>query len=121
MPRSSERLPPRTGLLSILWGTDKTVDPGQAPKLRPGREAKDQGLLRSPAAEAEVKGSFFLCQVYDDATDWYSEAANPWLSEKQREEAPAQSSTSHLVSILSFKIRPKPRGKTRRFRFPLLG
>ena len=34
--------------------------------------------------------SFFdICnlQVYDDATDWYSEAANPWLSEKQREEA----------------------------------
>lgn len=27
-----------------------------------------------------------VTQVYDDATDWYSEAANPWLSEKQREE-----------------------------------
>eukprot|EP00416_Gambierdiscus_australes_P019162 CAMPEP_0171083400 /NCGR_PEP_ID=MMETSP0766_2-20121228/17681_1 /TAXON_ID=439317 /ORGANISM="Gambierdiscus australes, Strain CAWD 149" /LENGTH=886 /DNA_ID=CAMNT_0011540825 /DNA_START=178 /DNA_END=2835 /DNA_ORIENTATION=+ len=26
-------------------------------------------------------------KVYDDATDWYSESANPWLSEKQREEA----------------------------------
>ncbi|CAE6915106.1 Trip4, partial [Symbiodinium natans] len=29
-------------------------------------------------------------KVYDDATDWYSEAANPWLSEKQREEAKAK-------------------------------
>mmetsp|Transcript_65073 Transcript_65073/g.121252 ORF Transcript_65073/g.121252 Transcript_65073/m.121252 type:complete len:627 (+) Transcript_65073:64-1944(+) len=26
-------------------------------------------------------------KVYDDATDWYSESANPWLNQKQREEA----------------------------------
>ncbi|CAE8621129.1 unnamed protein product [Polarella glacialis] len=26
-------------------------------------------------------------KVYDDATDWYSESANPWLNEKQRDEA----------------------------------
>lgn len=26
-------------------------------------------------------------KVFDDATDWYSESVNPWLSEKQREEA----------------------------------
>ena len=32
------------------------------------------------------KNGYAATQVYDDATDWYSEAANPWLSEKQREE-----------------------------------
>lgn len=26
-------------------------------------------------------------KVYDDATDWYSESVNPWLNERQREEA----------------------------------
>jgi len=26
-------------------------------------------------------------RVFDDATDWYSESVNPWLNEKQREEA----------------------------------
>jgi len=26
-------------------------------------------------------------KVYDDATDWYSESINPWLSQRQREEA----------------------------------
>jgi len=35
-----------------------------------------------------------ITEVYDDATDWYSEAANPWLSEKQREEA------SRIMEIL---------------------
>jgi len=29
-------------------------------------------------------------KVVDDATDWYSEAINPWLSEKQREDATRQ-------------------------------
>uniref|UniRef100_A0A7S4RE98 Fe2OG dioxygenase domain-containing protein n=1 Tax=Alexandrium monilatum TaxID=311494 RepID=A0A7S4RE98_9DINO len=31
-------------------------------------------------------------RVFDDATDWYSESMNPWLSEKQREEALQQAS-----------------------------
>merc|ERR1719262_650719 len=26
-------------------------------------------------------------KVYDDATDWYTEKDNPWLTERQREEA----------------------------------
>eukprot|EP00913_Durusdinium_trenchii_P013195 g12385.t1 len=29
-------------------------------------------------------------KVYDDATDWFTESQNPWLSEKQREDARAK-------------------------------
>eukprot|EP00930_Biecheleria_cincta_P098205 TRINITY_DN89885_c0_g1_i1.p1 TRINITY_DN89885_c0_g1~~TRINITY_DN89885_c0_g1_i1.p1 ORF type:complete len:915 (-),score=159.00 TRINITY_DN89885_c0_g1_i1:76-2784(-) len=45
--------------------------------------AKDRLLSYDRDAKRRTK-------VYDDATDWYSEAANPWLNEKQREEAKAK-------------------------------
>eukprot|EP00928_Gymnodinium_smaydae_P018067 TRINITY_DN16878_c1_g4_i1.p1 TRINITY_DN16878_c1_g4~~TRINITY_DN16878_c1_g4_i1.p1 ORF type:complete len:925 (-),score=217.01 TRINITY_DN16878_c1_g4_i1:188-2962(-) len=44
------------------------------------KETKDRLLSYDRDAKKRTK-------VYDDATDWYSESVNPWLSEKQREDA----------------------------------
>jgi len=92
------------------------VEPGGAGKTGGGGRASapvrgdERGFLESasaepPEAEQQYNESFSRAvetkqrlldydrnakkrtQVYDDATDWYSESVNPWLSGKQREEA----------------------------------
>ena len=60
--------------LAVLVGPPCTVNPGL------------HSLPTCHTLATTAKTATQVTQVYDDATDWYSEAANPWLSEKQREE-----------------------------------
>ena len=69
--------PPWCSAWLSLWVSSLYCEPGTpfpSNLSHPGRLA------------TTAKTATQVTQVYDDATDWYSEAANPWLSEKQREE-----------------------------------
>ncbi|CAK0878365.1 unnamed protein product [Prorocentrum cordatum] len=75
---------------SVLHGDDRGYL-GGATKSAQEEEERNRSFERAKETKDRLlnydRNSKQRTVVYDDATDWYSESINPWLNERQREDA----------------------------------